>query len=179
MDIQGTTTIEDAFHVDSGLTYEGAATSVVSGLWHLEGKMVNTLADGAVISQQAVSNGKISLPKASTKVHVGLPITADLQTLPISLEMEAFAQGRQKNVNKAWLRVYRSSGIKVGPTFDKLTEVKQRTTQPYGSPADLLSEEVSVMITPTWSDGGQICVRQTDPLPLSILSMVVDVALGG
>jgi hypothetical protein len=179
LDIQGTTTLEDVFHVDSGLTYEGTATTTIKGLWHLEGKTVNILADGAVHPQLIVINGQITLQQAASKVHVGLPITADLQTLPISLEMEAFAQGRQKNVNKAWLRVYRSSGIKVGPTFNKLTEVKQRTTQLYGSPADLLSEEVSIMITPTWSDGGQICVRQTDPLPLSILSMVIDVALGG
>lgn len=179
LDIQGTTSLEDAFHVDSGLTYEGTATTTIKGLWHLENKLVNILSDGAVHPQQSVRNGQITLQQAAEKVHVGLPITADLQTLPVSLEMEAFAQGRQKNVNKAWLRVYRSSGIKVGPSFDKLTEVKQRTTQPYGSPADLLSEEVSIMITPTWSDGGQICVRQTNPLPLSILSMVVDVALGG
>ena len=179
LDIQGTTTLEDVFHVDSGLTYDDTETTIIKGLWHLEGKTVSILSDGAVHPNRIVFNGSITLQQAASKVHVGLPITADLQTLPISLEMEAFAQGRQKNVNKAWLRVYRSSGIKVGPSFDKLTEVKQRTTQPYGSPPELLSEEVSVMLTPTWSDGGQICVRQTDPLPLSILSMVIDVALGG
>ena len=179
LDIRGTTTLEDSFHVDSGLTYEGSPTTTIKGLWHLENMVVNVLADGAVHPQRVVANGQITLIEAAEKVHIGLPITADLQTLPVSLEMEAFAQGRKKNVNKAWLRVYRSSGIKVGPSYDKLTEVKQRKTELYGSPAELLTEEVDVMITPTWSDGGQIVVRQTDPLPLDVLSMVIDVSLGG
>lgn len=179
LDIQGTTTLEDAFHVDSGLTYSGTSTTTIKGLHHLENEVVNVLADGAVHPQRHVVNGQITLQQAAEKVHIGLPITADLQTLPVSLEMEAFAQGRKKNVNKAWLRVYRSGGIKVGPSYDKLTEIKQRTTEPYGSPAELLTEEVDVMITPTWSDGGQIVVRQTNPLPLDVLSMVVDVSLGG
>ena len=179
LDISATGELVNSFHVDSGLTYDGEPATTISGLWHLEGEVVNILADGAVHPQRTVTNGQITLIEPHSVVHIGLPITADVQTLPISLEMEAFAQGRNKNVNQVYLRVLRSSGIKVGPSFTKLTEYKQRTTQPYGSPPDLVSEEIDVMITPTWSDGGQICVRQSDPLPLSVLSMVIEVALGG
>jgi hypothetical protein len=82
-------------------------------------------------------------------------------------------------VNKAWLRVYRSSGIFVGPSFDRLTEAKQRTTEPYGSPPALKSEEIPIVITPSWTDNGQVCVRQSDPLPLTIVSMSLEVSIGG
>lgn len=170
----------DAFFVDCGLTYSGAAATTISGLGHLEGKTVSILADGAVHPRRTVTAGAITLDQAASKVQIGLPITADLQTLPVAAQLDgAFGQGRYKNVNKAWLRVHRSSGIFVGPSADKLTEAKQRTTEPYGSPPALKSQEIPVMITPTWADSGQIYVRQADPLPLTVVSLTVEVALGG
>lgn len=168
----------DAFFVDSGLTYSGAAATTISGLGHLEGKTVNILADGAVHPQRVVTSGAITLDVEATKVHVGLPITADLQTLPLSFDTEAYGQGRVKNVNQVWLRVYRSSGIFVGPNTGKLVEAKQRTTEPYGSPPTLKSEEIQVTLTPTWADSGSVCVRQSDPLPLTVVSMTLEVAIG-
>lgn len=170
----------DAFFVDCGLTYSGAPVTTISGLSHLEGKVVNILADGAVHPQRTVSGGSITLDNAASKVQVGLPITADLQTLPVAAQIDgSFGQGRMKNVNKAWLRVYRSSGILVGPDASQLTEAKQRTTEPYGSPPALKSEEIPVMVTPSWSDSGQVFVRQSDPLPLTIVSLTTEVAIGG
>jgi hypothetical protein len=112
-------------------------------------------------------------------VIVGLPYNSDLQTLPLAMNIEGFGQGRYKNVNKAWLRVYRSSGIFVGPDEDNLVEAKQRTTEPYGSPPALKSEEIQIVLTPTWASSGQIYVRQSDPLPLTIVGMTLEVAIGG
>lgn len=168
----------DAFFVDSGLTYSGAPTSTLSGLGHLEGKTVSILADGAVHPQRVVTGGAITLDNPASKVHVGLPITADIQTLPLSFEAEGFGQGRVKNVNQVWLRVFRSSGIFVGPTPDELVEAKQRTTEPYGTPPALKSEEIQVMVTPTWADSGSVYVRQSDPLPLTVVSLTLEVAIG-
>lgn len=168
----------DAFFVDSGLTYSGAPTSTLSGLAHLEGKTVSILADGAVHPQRVVTGGAISLDVEASKIHVGLPIIADLQTLPLSFEAEAFGQGRVKNVNQVWLRVFRSSGIFVGPTPGELVEAKQRTTEPYGTPPALKSEEIQVMVTPTWADSGSVYVRQSDPLPLTVVSLTLEVAIG-
>lgn len=170
----------DAFFVDCGLTYSGAAVTTISGLDHLEGKTVSILADGAVHPQKTVSGGAITLDSAASKVHIGLPITADIKTLPVAAQIDgSLAQGRQKNVNKVWLRVYRSSGIFVGPSFDALTEAKQRTTEPYGTPPALKSEEMPIPIMPSWGDSGQVCVRQADPLPLTLVSLTMEVALGG
>ncbi|HON31081.1 MAG TPA: hypothetical protein PLN11_08570, partial [Ottowia sp.] len=81
--------------------------------------------------------------------------------------------------NRAWLRVFRSSGIFVGPDTDKLVEAKQRTTEPYGSPPALKSDEVAVTLSPAWGMSGQIYVRQVDPLPLTLVSLTLEVAVGG
>jgi hypothetical protein len=154
------------------------ARDTVSGLSHLEGKTVSILADGAVMPQVVVTGGVAVLERASVVVHVGLPYQSDLQTLPVSLNIDAFAQGRVKNVNQSWIRVFQSSGIFVGPDANKLTEVKQRTTEPYGSPPALKSDEVSVAMTPTWAQSGQIYIRQSDPLPLTIVGITTEIVVG-
>ncbi len=168
----------DAYFVDSGLSYSGTPVTTLSGLSHLEGKTVNILADGAVHPQRVVTSGSITLDNEASKVHVGLPITADLQTLPLAYEAEGYGQGRVKNVNQVWLRVFRSSGIFVGPNPNELVEAKQRTIEPYGSPPALKSEEIQVTLTPTWSDSGSVYVRQSDPLPLTVVSMTLEVSIG-
>lgn len=171
---------DDAFFVDCGATYSGVATETISGLHWLEGKTVSILADGAVHPQRVVYGGSITLDQAASKVHVGLPIEADIETLPLAFQIDnGYGQGRPKNVNRAWLRVYRSSGIFVGPSLAALTEAKQRTNEPYGSPPALKSEEIEVRVSPSWSDGGQIVVRQADPLPLTIAGLTLEVAVGG
>jgi hypothetical protein len=154
------------------------ARDTVSGLSHLEGKTVSILADGAVMPQVVVTGGVAVLERASVVVHVGLPYESDLQTLPVALNIDAFAQGRVKNVNQAWIRVFQSSGIFVGPDANKLTEAKQRTTEPYGSPPALKSDEVSVAMTPTWAQSGQIYIRQSDPLPLTIVGITTEIVVG-
>jgi hypothetical protein len=154
------------------------ARDTVSGLSHLEGKTVSILADGAVMPQVVVTGGVAVLERASVVVHVGLPYQSDLQTLPVALNIDAFAQGRVKNVNQAWIRVFQSSGIFVGPDANKLTEAKQRTTEPYGSPPALKSDEVSVAMTPTWAQSGQIYIRQSDPLPLTIVGITTEIVVG-
>ncbi len=159
-------------------TYE-VARNVISGISWLEGKTVNILADGAVHPQKVVSSGSITLDRAASVVHLGLPYESDLNTLPMALQVEAFGQGRVKNLNHVWLRVLESSGIFAGPSADKLVEAKQRTTEPYGSPPDLKTQDIKIMLTPQWQDNGQLFVRQTDPLPLTIVGLTLEVAMGG
>ena len=159
-------------------TYE-VARNVISGITWLEGKTVSILADGAVHPQKVVNNGSITLDRASSIVHVGLPYESDLQSLPLALQAEAFGQGRVKNLNHVWVRVLESSGIFAGPSVDKLVEAKQRTTEPYGSPPNLKTEDIKIMLTPTWQDNGQLFVRQSDPLPLTIVGLTLEVAIGG
>ena len=171
--------LSDAFFVDCGLTYSGAAATTISGLGHLEGETVAVLADGAVQTARMVSGGSITLDSAATKVHVGLAFTADAKLLPLAFESQALGQGRRKNVNAAYLRVDRSSGILAGPDEGHLTEFKQRTTEPYGTPAALASGEIRVDVSPSWGDSGQILVRQQNPLPLTLLSVSLDVDVGG
>ena len=164
---------------NTAITTFEVARNVISGINFLEGKKINILADGAVHPQKTVTSGSITLDRAASVVHVGLPYESDLQTLPLALQAEAFGQGRVKNINHVWLRVLESSGIFAGPSADKLVEAKQRTTEPYGTPPNLKTEDIKIMVTPTWQDNAQLFIRQTDPLPLTIVGLTLEVSVGG
>lgn len=174
-------TLADAFFVDSGATYSGAPAGTMTGLWHLEGESVVALADAGVEPVQTVTNGTITLQAPASTVHAGLGYNCDLQTLPLSLEgMAAFGQGSTKNINGWAMRVLQSSGIQSGPSFDKLREYPQRTQDDdYGSAPGSINGVVRMKLSPQWQEDGAICVRQANPLPLTVLSLMPEVAVGG
>jgi len=163
---------------NTATTVWGFARDTVGGLTHLEGETVSILADGAVQPQETVSSGSVSLDRAAVVIHVGLPYESDLQTLPAVMSLDGYGQGRYKNVNKAYIRVFNSSGIFIGPTADRLVEAKQRTTEPYGTPPSLKSDEIAVELKPAWRAGGQVYLRQADPLPLTVVGLTLEVVLG-
>ena len=147
----------------------------------LEGKSVQVLANGAVHPARTVTNGAITLDTPANKVQIGLGYNSDLQTLPLAFDgAPAGGQGFTKNINKVAMRVTNSSLVKAGPSFAKLTEYPARdVTDPYGSPPTLKTGELRFAVGPSWNSDGMICVRQDQPLPLTIMSMALDVATGG
>lgn len=171
--------LTDSFFVDAGVLATGAQITAVNGLNHIEGKLVSILADGAVQPQQTVQNGTVNLQHPANIVAVGLPITADLQTLPFSFAAQGYGQGALKNVNKVWLRVHNSSGIFAGPTLDELVQYKQRTNEPYGTPPAMITGVIELDMSPGWDADGCVYIRQSDPLPLIVASMTIEAAIGG
>jgi len=170
-----------AFFVDCGATYNGAPADTISGLWHLEGKTVSVLADGAVHPDRVVTGGTIVLEYEASEVHIGLRYTSDLKTLPLAFEgAPAGGQGTMKNVNGVAIRVFSSSTVQAGPTVDDLVEYPARdVTDDYGNPPALATGELRFDIPPDWNSDGGIVIRQEDPLPLTVLSIALDVSLGG
>jgi len=153
--------------------------TVIGGLHHLEGEKVAILADGKEVAPQTVISGQITLAEQASRVHVGLPIVADLQTLPLVHErVEGFGRGHFKSVTHVYMQVDRAVGIFAGPDTDSLVEYQQRTDEEYGQATRMESDEIEVVIPSTWSRYAQVSVRQTAPLPVSILSMSLEVELG-
>jgi hypothetical protein len=150
------------------------ASTTVSGLSHLNGKTVSILADGKIHPQRVVAGGSITLDYAAAKVHVGLPYTAQLKTLPAVMQVDGYGQGRTKNVNRAWIRMYESAGFKIGPSETALVP-----SQPPTTAQTLQSIEVPVLLTPSWQAGGQVVVQQDNPVPLTVIGMVLETSIGG
>lgn len=170
--------LKQCFYVDCGNEYVGTPVSTISGLSYLEGKEVSILADGGVVPNQVVEDGSITLDTPASRVVVGLPYASDLKTLPAHYQLQdgSYGRGHMKNVNKLFVRVYQSSGIEMGPDFDRLLAVKSRQNEAYGTPPDLRSAEIPMAVQPHWSDSGQVAIRQKFPLPLTVVGITADLA---
>lgn len=173
------TKLEESVHLDCCGTYRGDAKDEISGLTWLEGATVSILADGSVEPNQVVKDGKIKLQEPASLVHIGLPYTADLQTLPIALALQdgSFGSGHMKNVQKVSVRLVNTSGLQAGPTFEKLTDYPARGTELAGTPPNPITGEVTTQVNPRWGDGGQICIRQNQPLPMKIVSITTQLEI--
>lgn len=169
----------DAFFVDAGLEYEGPPVTALSGLGHLEGCEVAVLADGGVLPRKTVTGGSIALGTEASRVIVGLPIEARAKTLPFAAEMEGFGQGRPKNILQVWARVSNTRGMWAGADFDDMYEVKPRIDEPLGSPPVLFTGELEVTPAQGWDVDGSVCFEQKDPLPTTLLAVVLKVGIGG
>lgn len=156
------------------------ATQTISGLTWLEGRVVTAVADGVVISGLTVTGGKLALPISANEVWVGLPYTSQLKTLPVALQLSdgSLARGRIKNVNRVALRVYRTSGLEVGPDESNVVPVKPRTLENYGKPPELKSGEVDVTPLGHWQNDGTVVIRQSEPIPFTLICHSTDVVIG-
>lgn len=168
--------VEKAFCVDSGLIYEGSATSTLSGLAHLEGKEVAIYANGSVEPVQVVSDGTVTLRKQCTYAVVGLPYTCDFQSLDLNGEdIEGTTTSKTKAVSKCTVKVVDSRGLFVGTSFGNLYEVRMRDESFGESPIPLFTGEKVVTLDGGYSSIVNVCIRQSDPIPLTITSIITDV----
>ena len=153
------------------------ARDTITGLDHLAGQSVVALADGYVIDAQNVSGGFISLDSPAVVVHVGLPYTADLETLdPYSLARAVRMES--KNIKRFGVQVQASRGLYYGPSFDKMDEYTSRQYEPIDSVPALLDELQEVWATSTWSANSRMCIQQRDPLPLAVNGLLADIEQG-
>lgn len=149
------------------------AVDTISGLWHLEGEDVAVLADGFVVSSPnnasyevvTVTNGQVTLSDSHSVIHIGLPITADIETLDIDTSSGETMVERNKLINQVTLFVESSRGGFVGakpPSDDTvdplegLTEFKMRNDEGYDESVDLRTGKHDVIIESRWNSNGRV-----------------------
>lgn len=107
------------FYVDCGLTYDGAATTTISGLAHLEGMTVSVLLDGAPHPDRVVTSGAITLQRAGSVVQVGLSCPARWRSMRLEAgAADGTAQGKTKRAHKVTYRLDNTGGGKFGALVD-------------------------------------------------------------
>lgn len=169
--------------VDAGVqnvpaAYWSKTASAVSGLSHLEGETVAILADGNVLSQAVVSGGAVTLGRPYAVVHVGLPITAQMELLDLD-PADSLVRDRQKHIKAVSLVVVRSRGIWAGPDAAHLNEYKPAYPATYGTPVAPVTGVVEIPMTSTWNGTGRVLIEQRDPLPVTALAVMPVGTIGG
>jgi hypothetical protein len=162
--------------LDSALSYSGAAATTISGLNHLEGQTVHILADGATHPTKIVSSGSITLDRASTDVKIGLGYNSILQTMRLDAgSQNGTSQAKTKRIYEITIRLYESIGVEVGENLNNMERIPFRTS------ADVMDQglppftgDKTVEFRGNYETDGFIFVRQTQPLPLTVLSLYPD-----
>jgi hypothetical protein len=171
-DRQFGTDVDDAYFVDSGITYDSTATATITGLDHLEGETVAVLGDGVVQTSKTVSGGQITITSAST-VQAGLPYTVQMKTMPLSMaEKGVSVVGRTKRITQVIPQYYNSGDFYIGrdsSTKELLsisgmdtsdTDTDDRITFPHG-----------------YDRFGYIFCYQESPEPLTLLGYAVSLSV--
>lgn len=163
--------------------------SVVHGLDHLEGMSIVGLVDGSVVNDITVSGGSVTLPEPASSIVIGLPFTAQMQTLYFDAGQSngPTVQGRRKNIYQLNIRVSNSRAPEAGAdqpdsavqpngmnvAWSDMTLVKERGPASYaGQPVQLYSGDYFTDITSGWNANGQFAIQQEGPLPLNVLAIV-------
>lgn len=174
--------VEDAVLVDSSLTYSGASTDTITGLWHLRGETVSGLIDGVRFDATVGATGTLTLPFEGTKVHVGLPFTALLETENLEVGLrDGTAHARMQRINEVYVRVLTSYGGKVGAVgSDEIEELAmqpmeyRRATSPFDT-VSLYSGLIKNHLKLGSDRDLRIKFESDDPYPFYISALVAEV----
>ena len=155
------------------------ARDTFAGLGHLEGKTLAILADGNVAPSAVVTGGQVTLATPAVRVIAGLPYTAEIETLDLQIPNAGVMRDRPKVVPRVTVYVQSSRGWSVGTVPGDVLEVKERATEGYDDPILPYTDAREVRTPGTWEYPGRVIVRQTNPLPCTVLAIMPDVTVGG
>ena len=188
-----------AWAVDCGLQYVGAATLSFTGAQQLAGQTVTGLAEDnlgnvIVIAPFAMPvSGNFTLPAPTppgatgyTTVTVGLGYNCNLQTLALEIGNE-IVQGKVKKVPHATVRVNQTLGLSIGPDTSNLQPMRDLVVGAVGSMltgqsaqvvSGLFTGDAREFIGLGYTVPGQFYLRQSNPMPASILGLFPGYVIG-
>ncbi len=163
----------DAYYSDSLITYDGAATTAISGLDHLEGETVKVWADGSVQADKTVASGAITLDQAASVVQVGLGYTHRVRMLKFDSGNPAgTAVAKTKRAYSLSFVLLDSHTIRYGTKADNMKVADFRTVaDAMDSPAPLYRGERTVELPSDWSTDPRIILESDTPAPFTALSI--------
>ena len=170
---------EDAYYLDSILTYDGGSTSTITGLSHLEGQTVGVYADGAIQSDKTVSSGSISLDSAASVVQVGLRYSHLYKTLKIEGGNPAgTAIGKKKRLHGITVAVLNSLTLKIGPATGNLQSLDFRNiSDPMDEVAPLFTGEKFIEFEGDWETDTRVIIQSDDPAPFVLLALAPEIEI--
>ena len=147
--------------------------NIIAGLDHLEGQTVSILVDGATHPTKVVASNSITLDRFGTDVKVGLQYTSILKTMRIDAgSQDGTSQGKTKRIYEVTARLFETVGVEVGPDLDNMERVPFRTSaDPMDQGIPPFTGDKEVEFRGNYDTDGFMMVRQTQPLPLTLLSL--------
>ena len=158
----------------------GLSVQKIAGLSHLATSTVIALVDGGTDKPDKVVTGDtIYLSKDGYVVHVGLPYTQKIVTLPQEAgSQRGTSQGKIQRINAAAFKVVRSHrGFEVGGSDDELDQIVFRDPSTLmGIPEALYTGTIpNITVRDDYDYGTQLTISNTDPLPIELTSIITSI----
>lgn len=152
-----------------------------SGFTPFDSNNLSAYVDGSVIesiSPEPVGAGQaLQFDPPAVLGFVGLPYESDLETLEVNFAGAETLFTKNKLIKEVGVLLRESRGAKIGPDFDNLDEIDGRQSAAYGMP-DTLDGVYELPIRSSWAERGRFCLRQSYPLPITILGLIPSVKEG-
>lgn len=165
----------DWWYLDSARqSHFSAPATTITGLSHLEGRTVDILADGAVSPARTVQDATISLQAPARHVLTGLPYISQMKPMKLESPLEdGTSRGRIKKLHAVSLALYQSLGGQFSSDGTHWDWIYSRalTDRMDDSPPVFTGDKVFPVVADS-SRSADITIRQTQPLPLTILALV-------
>ncbi len=164
---------DETLNTDCAITgTDVAGKTTWTGLGHLEGKSVDVVADGASVGPLTVASGQIVLAAAAKTVEIGLNYESELYDLKPEIPVgDGTAQGRTSaSVSEIIVRLESSRGCVInGQTIpaDAAPFRGEKKISELGWSGLAGSTTPAGKIPP-----GQVQVKQTLPLPFTVLAII-------
>ncbi len=155
-------------------TSSAAAVTTIGGLGHLEGELVQLTSSGEFIGLFIVSSGAITVLSAVyNEYDVGIGYDSTVQ--PMKLDLQGTGLSVTKKINRAVISLHETVGGKIGPDISNLDNIVYRKAGASGEEFPYFTGDLEISLAGGYSRQGDIVVRQTQPLPMTVLAITVDV----
>lgn len=155
-------------HMDSWIEQDfSPAETAITGLSHLEGEVVQIVADGAVRPDQTVSSGEITLVRAAENVVVGRKFIPKIVMLPIEAGTNIGTSA------PFWKNLFNVNVHLVDSAHPTVNGVRQPTRSP-STPMNTsqpLATGKSFVAVNEWGNETDITIEQDLPLPMKITAV--------
>jgi hypothetical protein len=165
---------EDAYYADSIITYDGVATTTITGLEHLEGETVKIWGDGAILPDAQVIGGQITLSTAVEVAQIGIPYKHRLKTLKIEGGNPAGTSiGKTKRIYGVTFVLLESHTLRFGPNDASLAAKEFRlVSSAMDAGVDLFTGEQFFAFDGGLEPDTRVIMESDDPSPFTLLALI-------
>lgn len=170
----------ELFFMDNYLLGGVPGSVALTGLNDYKGETVAVLIDNLVYEDQTVAaDGTYTLPSMpAVRYAIGFPYSSALKTFPLETQAQAgTGQGKVKRIDRVSLRLLDSIDFQHGPSLSLLTsETFRVSTDPVNAVPPMFSGDRRVSFANGFDTRGQFYIVQSKAYPLTILSVMPELA---
>lgn len=170
---------DPTMYVDSGVIGQVAADQPPIDTWgslqHINGKLVDIVADGAVMPQQVVTDNQVVLDRTFRHIEIGLPYTSTLVTLKPEVQSQVgTGQASRMSTVSVIMRFRRTSGCSVN---GDVVPFRQFGLNVLDKPTPVYTGDIP------WQgigwENNEYVIEQPQPLPFHILAIIRTLTVNG